>query len=126
MREKNRAASWNYKVALKALPFDIALFDFAVYMENLTEKSNVRFSTALCAKVVQPRCANGVLGWELHIDQVNVAFKCSGLRYGKSGHIQLWGIHLGGCVWPLLVVEATMDRRRLALRRRYLKRYNVK
>ncbi len=40
MREKNRAASWNYKVPLKALPFDIliALFDFAVYMENLAEK----------------------------------------------------------------------------------------
>ncbi len=32
MREKNRAASWNYKDSLTASPFDIALFDFAVYM----------------------------------------------------------------------------------------------
>ncbi len=60
------------------------------------------------------------------MDQVSVAFKCSALRYGKGGHIQLRSVHLGGCVWPLLVVEATTDRRRVALRRRYLKRFNVK
>ncbi len=77
-------------------------------------------------KVKQSRYVNGVLGWKLHGDQVGAAFKRNAVCYGKSGHIQLRGVDLGGCVWPLLVVEVTTDRRRVALRRRYLKRFNVK
>ncbi len=53
--KKNRAASWNYKDSLTTLPFDIALFNFVVYMENLAQKKVMGVFRRLCAQRLKNR-----------------------------------------------------------------------